>query len=89
MKESGKETINGVSCTKSELYNKDNPAQKMFTIWFSDLYKFPMKITNHLDGSENSGMEMSDVEPWTPDEQSFEIPPGYQVMDIPGMMQGK
>ncbi|MCJ7553023.1 MAG: DUF4412 domain-containing protein [Ignavibacteriaceae bacterium] len=89
LKEVGKETINGVECTKSELYNKENPTQKMFTIWTSDKYKFPMKMINHIDGSEGSGMELRDVEPWTPDANSFSIPVGYQVMDMPGMMPGK
>jgi outer membrane lipoprotein-sorting protein len=87
LKETGKETINGIPCIRSELFNKENPSQKMFTMWYSDKYKFPMKMVNHIDGSQNSGMEMSDVEPWTPDPQSFEIPAGYQVMNVPGMPQ--
>ncbi|MDB4584581.1 DUF4412 domain-containing protein, partial [Draconibacterium sp.] len=73
----------------SVLMNKENPTQKMFTIWFSDKYKFPMKMVNHIDGSEDSGMEMQDLEPWTPDEKFFEIPAGYQVMGMPGGMPGR
>lgn len=88
LKEAGKETINGVECTKSELYNKDNPTQKMFTIWTSDKYEFTMKMINHIDGSEGSGMELRDVEPWTPDAHSFSIPKGYQIMEMDVMMQG-
>ena len=86
LKEAGEETINGIPCTKSILYNKDNPSQKMFTMWYSDEYKFPMKMVNHIDGNEDSGMEMKDIEPWTPDPQKFEIPSGYKLMDVPGMM---
>ncbi len=89
MKEEGTESINGVKCTKSTLWNKDNPNQKMFTMWFSDKYKFPMKMVNHIDGSEDSGMEMRDVEPWTPDKNFFEIPAGYQVMEMPAGMPGQ
>ena len=89
IKEEGTETINGIKCTKSVLMNKENPTQKMFTIWFSDKYKFPIKMVNHIDGSEGSGMEMQDVEPWTPDEKFFEIPDGYQVMGMPGSMPGR
>ena len=85
LKAEGEETINGVLCTKSILYNKDNPSQKMFTMWYSDEYKFPMKMVNHIDGSEDSGMEMKEVEPWKPDPGKFEIPSGYNVMDVPGM----
>jgi len=84
IKEEGTETINGIKCTKSVLFNKDNPTQKMFTIWFSDKYKFPIKMVNHIDGSESSGMEMQGIESWTPNEKFFEIPDGYQVMGMPG-----
>ena len=89
LKEIGKETINGIECTKSELWNITGDefgkvTQKMFTIWKSDKYQFPIKMINHIDGSEGS-MELKDMEPWTPDVNSFTIPEGYQVMDIPGM----
>ena len=89
LKELGKETVNGVECTKSVLYNKDNPTQKMFTIWYSEKYKFPIKMINHIDGDEGSGMELRDIEPWNPDAHSFSIPEGYQIMDMGGMMQGR
>jgi hypothetical protein len=85
LKEAGEETINGIPCTKSILYNKDNPSQKMFTMWYSDEYKFPMKMVNHIDGNEDSGMEMKDVEPWKSDPSKFEVPSGYNVMDVPTM----
>ncbi|HSL88844.1 MAG TPA: hypothetical protein VK870_06065 [Ignavibacteriaceae bacterium] len=88
-KESGEEAVNGIPCKKSILYNKDNPSQKMFTMWFSEEYKFPMKMINHIDGSEESGMEMKDVKPWKPDPSMFEIPSGFNVMDTPGMMPKK
>ena len=87
MKEEGKESINGIECTKSTLWNAENPDQKMFTMWFSDKFKFPMKMINHIDGQEDSGMEMRDVQAWSPDPGMFEIPEGYQVMEMPGMGQ--
>jgi len=94
VKEIGTETINGVKCTKSELWNITGDeygqvTQKMFTIWTSDKYKFPMKMINHIDGAEGSGMELKDIEPWTLDAQVFEIPAGYTVMDMPDMMHDK
>lgn len=90
VKEIGSETINGVKCTKSELWNISGDeygqvTQKMFTVWTSDKYKFPMKIINHIDGSNGSGMELQDIEPWTPNATSFSIPEGYQVMNMPEM----
>lgn len=85
LKEEGQETINGIDCTKSTLWSKKNPGQKMYTLWYSEKYKFPMKMINHVDGSKDSGMEMKNVESWTPDNTKFEIPKGYQVMGMPGM----
>ena len=90
VKEIGPETINGVKCTKSELWNITGDeygqvTQLMFTVWTSDKYKFPMKIINHIDGSNGSVMELKDIEPWTPDAKSFSIPDGYQVMEMPEM----
>lgn len=87
LKEVGKETINGIECTKSILYDKNNPSQKLFTIWFSEKFNFPIKMINHIDGEEGSGMELKDIEPWTPDSNSFSIPEGYQLMDMGGMMR--
>ncbi len=94
LKEIGKETINGIECTKSELWNITGDefgkvTQKMFTIWNSDKYQFPIKMVNHIDGAEVSGMELKDIEPWTPDAHSFTIPEGYQIMEMGDMMQGR
>ena len=94
VKEIGSETINGIKCTKSELWNITGDEygqvkQKMFTVWTSDKYKFPIKIINHIDGSNGSVMELKDIEPWTPDANSYAIPEGYQVMDMPKMGAAK
>ncbi|MDZ7739197.1 MAG: hypothetical protein U5K32_09075 [Bacteroidales bacterium] len=86
MKVEGEETVNGILCTRSGLYNKDNPDQKMYTVWTSDEYKFPIKLINHISGSDDTAMELKDIQPWTPDALSFEIPAGYQVMGMPKMM---
>lgn len=75
----GNETINGVKCVKTELYNKSN--QLLYTNWFSEKYNFPIKMVSHIDVAGNTAMELSDIQPWTPDETSFTIPEGYQVMD--------
>ncbi|MBN1388381.1 MAG: DUF4412 domain-containing protein [Bacteroidales bacterium] len=86
MKVEGEETVNGILCTRSVLYNKDNPTQKMYTVWTSDEYQFPVKLINHISGSDDTAMELKEIQPWTPDAKSFEIPEGYQVMDMPKMM---
>ena len=94
LKEIGKEIINGIECTKSELWNISGDeygkaSQKMITIWNSDKYNFPIKMINHIDGSEGSGMELKDIKPWTPDANSFSIPEGYQIMEMGGIMPNK
>ncbi|MBN2523273.1 MAG: hypothetical protein JXB24_08345 [Bacteroidales bacterium] len=91
LKEIGTETINGVACIKMELWNENSNEygqanQKLFTVWTSDKYNFPMKLINHIDGSNDMTMELKDIKVWTPDAMSFEIPEGYQVMELPGMM---
>jgi outer membrane lipoprotein-sorting protein len=85
LKEEGEETINGIVCTKSTLWSNKNPGQKIYTVWVSEEYKFPMKMIDHMEGSEGSGMEMKNVEHWTPDKSKFEIPQGYQTMGMPGI----
>lgn len=91
LKEVGKEEVNGLECTKSELWKLSDDesgqaTQKMFTIWTSDKYNFPIKMINHIDGQEGSGMELKDIEPWNPDATSYSIPEGYQIMDMGAMM---
>ena len=82
----GEETINGIKCTRTGLWNKENPNQKMYTVWTSEKYDFPIKMINHIDGSaDGSVMELKDIESWTPTADSYEIPDGYQLMDMPGM----
>lgn len=88
MKNEGEEIINGIKCTRSTLWNSENPTQKLFTVWLSEKYNFPVKMVNHIDGSRGSGMELKNIEPWTPDAKSFEIPAGYQVMGMPRMQPG-
>lgn len=88
VKEVGHESINGIECIKTELWNKDSNEfgqanQKLFTVWTSMEYDFPVKIINHIDGTGDSTMEIRDIEAWSPNPSSFEIPEGYQVMDMP------
>ena len=87
LKEVGKEIVNGIECTKFELLNKENSSQKMYTVWLSDKYEFPIKMANNIDGVEGTRMELKDIQPWTPKADSFLIPKNYQVMEMGGMMR--
>jgi hypothetical protein len=86
LKTEGNETINGIQCTRSGLYSNENSNQKLYTVWISDTYDFPIKMINHIDGTpDGSLMEIKEIEGWTPTSESYEVPEGYQVMDMPGM----
>jgi outer membrane lipoprotein-sorting protein len=74
-----KEKINGYDCIKKELYGEND--QLLYTMWYSEEYKFPVKIVSHIDVAGTTSMELKDIEPWTPDDASFVIPDGYTVMD--------
>lgn len=88
LKVEGEETINGIKCTRSGLWNKENADQKMYTVWTSADYSMPVKIINHIDVSGEAAMELREIEPWTPNPGYLEVPDGYQVMDMPvGMPQ--
>ena len=83
----GNEKINGIDCIKKELRNikKDDYGevnQHLYTLWYSEDYKFPIKMENYIDGSGSSGMEVKDIEPWTPNADSFTVPSGYTTMEM-------
>ena len=83
----GNEKINGIDCIKKELRNikKDDYGevnQHLCTLWYSEDYKFPIKMENYIDGSGSSGMEVKDIEPWTPNADSFTVPSGYTTMEM-------
>ena len=83
----GNEKINGIECIKKELRNvkKDEYGevnQHLFTMWYSEEYKFPVKMENYIDGSASSGMEVTDIEAWTPNADSFKVPDGYAMMEM-------
>lgn len=90
-KEIGHEKVNGIDCLKTELWNTNSNEfgqadQKLFTVWTSTEYAFPVKIINHIEVSGESTMEIREIEPWTPDSKYLEVPDGYQVMDMPAGM---
>ena len=83
----GNEKVNGIDCIEKELRNvkKDEYGkvnQHLFTVWYSEEYNFPIKMENYIDGSGPSGMEVTDIEPWTPSADSFKVPSGYSTMEM-------
>jgi hypothetical protein len=72
----GTEEISGYNCTKKELLQSD---ATVFTLWHAEQLNFPVKITSHF--SDNTHMELKDIEPWTADASYFKIPEGYTEVD--------
>jgi hypothetical protein len=75
-KSAGDEEISGYKCKIKELYQSDS---KVFTVWYSEELNFPIKILNHF--SENTYMELKDIEPWKPEESMFIVPKDYTEVD--------
>jgi hypothetical protein len=75
-KTAGTGEINGFNCVKKELLQSD---VKVFTVWYAEELNFPVKMINHF--SDNTHMELKDIEPWTSDASYFEIPEGYTEVD--------
>jgi len=86
LKNEGEELVNGISCVKSTLWSRDNPTHKLFTVWLSEKYNFPIKLDNHINGSGDLAMELKEIQPWIPDAKSFSIPEGFQVMEMPKLV---
>lgn len=87
MVELGQETINGISCNKFELRNDKSDEyseakQKMFTVWVSEEYNFPVKIINHMYASGTNEMELKNIEVWNPEVENFLIPDDFQTMEM-------
>ena len=80
-KPAGKETMNGYECIKTEYYTKNtDPKTLIYTVWYAEKLKMPVKITDHV--RKRSYMELREVEPWKPVASYFEVPAGYQEMNM-------
>ena len=72
----GVESIDGISCRKSEVYMQD---QKIFTVWYSDKLQFPIKIVNHT--AEDTRMQLNNISNWKTDTKLFNVPDDYIEVD--------
>jgi hypothetical protein len=75
----GTETVNGYPCDKWQLTGKENS-----TVWISQQYHFPIKSVN----ADGSSVEFSNIKTGPQDASLFQVPAGYQKMDMGGMMGG-
>jgi hypothetical protein len=76
----GVEQVNGRSCDHWQITDKNG---KVTNVWIDQKIHFPIKTV-----SEDSTMELTNIKEGEPAASLFEIPPGYQKMDMGSMMQG-
>ncbi len=76
----GIEQVNGRTCDHWQVTDKNG---KVSNIWIDQKLHFPIKTV-----SEDSTWQLTNIKEGEPDASLFQIPPGYQKMDLGGMMQG-
>jgi outer membrane lipoprotein-sorting protein len=79
-KKLGTETVNGRSCDKWEVTNKDGHKQ---TLWIDQKLHFPIRMT---DGQITS--DFTNIKEGAQDASLFKVPAGYQKFDM-GSMGGR
>ena len=82
-KNEGSETVNGRSCDKWLFTDKKDG--QSWTAWIDKKLHFPIK-TVMSDGSE---FDLANVQEGAVPPSTFEVPAGYQKMDMGGMMGGR
>ena len=78
-KKIGIEQVNGRTCEHWQITDKNG---KVSNVWVDTVIHFPIKTV-----SEDSTWELTNIKEGEPSASLFEIPAGYQKMDLGGMMQ--
>jgi len=76
----GTEQVHGRSCDHWQITDKSG---KVVNVWIDKQLHFPIKSV-----TEDSTMELTNIQVGEPAANLFTIPPGYHKMDMSGMMQG-
>lgn len=80
-KKEGTETVNGRSTDKWVFTNKNNSSDSR-TVWVDQKLHFPIKTQS----SEGDTWELTNIQEGSQPASLFEVPSGYQKMDMGGMM---
>jgi Domain of unknown function (DUF4412) len=75
----GVEEVNGRTCDHWQITDKNG---KLANVWIDQKLHFPIKAV-----SEDSTMTLSNIKEGEPATSLFQIPPGYNKMDMGNMMQ--
>jgi len=76
----GKETVNGYDCKKYQVIIDGSPVS---TYWQSSEIEYPIKVVSGQN--QNMVMELKNIKEGDVDKSLFQIPDGYQKMQMPGM----
>jgi len=76
----GVEDVNGRSCVHWQITDKNG---KVGNVWIDQKLHFPIKATDN-----DSSWQLTNIQEGQPAASMFEIPAGYQKMDVGSMMQG-
>jgi hypothetical protein len=79
-KEIGPETVNGRTTDHWQITHKDGTVSN---VWIDQTLHFPVK-----SATEDSTWQLTNIKEGEPSASLFEIPAGYQKMDMGGMMRG-
>ena len=82
----GRETVDGWECEKRVFDFKDK-SQGELTGWFALKLDYPIK-TMVTNGKDTMTVEYKNIKTGQLDAALFEVPLGYQKMNVPGMGQG-
>ncbi len=77
-REKGTEVINGYTCKKIEVYDKD---KSLLTAWVSDSLNWPIKIRTEFGHPKE--VELSNIKEETVEENLFQVPKGYRFSPLP------
>jgi hypothetical protein len=79
-KKIGSETVNGRTCDHWQLTHKDGSVSN---VWIDQKLHFPIR-----SATEDSTWNLTNIKEGDPAASLFEIPAGYQKMDMSNMMRG-
>jgi len=77
-KKIGVEEVSGRTCDHWEVTNKQG---KVSNLWIDEKLHFPVKVT-----SQDASMLLTNIKEGQPDATLFQIPPGFQKIDMGNMM---
>ena len=80
----GKETINGISCHVVE--SKEQSSENQVKMWLHEEYGIPMKIETTTGSDNVHVMEVTDFKTDSLSDDLFELPEGYQIIDLENLI---